>query len=450
MDFRPFKPNRPFDIKKWPGYYGWVILVVGTLGMISAVPGSPPGMSVFVDDMIGALDLERSSFALAYTLGTIAAGVCAPIAGRFIDRLGARVMGCLSYFGLGLILLFTGYIGQIYSMFPSAETTSVPYAFILIFISFAGIRLMGVSFSMTTCRSMVFRWFEGKRGWAAAINGTMLSLSFSTAPLLLNGFVISLGWQRTWITLGCIFIFGMTTMAYVFFRDSPEACGVEVEQSTSKRKDSKIRVPIVKEFTAPEALRTSTFWYFVAGLALNGLIGTGISFHIIGLGDSLGMTREAAVGVFLPSSFFHIGTTILIGSYAERLKMKHVLSFMVIAQLLSLAGAYHLSDTFWRWCFIVGSGCAWGSFGVLVNVPWARFYGRKNLGAINGWVTGVMIVTSALGPYLFGLCYELTDAFSIAIIACSVLCPIVFIFSLLSDNPQAVIYYNKKAKTKGP
>ncbi|MFT5826409.1 MAG: OFA family oxalate/formate antiporter-like MFS transporter [Yoonia sp.] len=450
MDFHPFKPNRPFDIKKWPGYYGWVILVVGTLGMIAAVPGSPPGMSVFVDDMIDALDLERSSFALAYTLGTIVAGLCAPVAGRFIDRLGARVMGCLSYFGLGLILLFTGYLGQIYAMLPSSEASSVPYAFILVFISFAGIRLMGVSFSMTSCRSMVFRWFEGKRGWAAAINGTMLSLSFSTAPLLLNGLVISLGWQRTWITLGCIFIFGMTTMAYIFFRDSPEACGVEVEQSASNSKVSKIRVPIVKEFTAHEALRTRTFWIFVSGLALNGLIGTGISFHIIGIGNSLGMTREAAVGVFLPSAFFHISTTILIGSYAERLKMKHVLSFMVIAQLLSLIGVYHLSDTFWRWCFIVGSGCAWGSFGILINVPWPRFYGRKNLGSINGWVTGVMIVTSSLGPYLFGLCYELTDTFSIAVISCSVLCPIVFGLSLISNNPQAVLYYNKEAKTEEP
>lgn len=359
-------------------------------------------------------------------------------------------MGCLSYFGLGLILLFTGYLGQIYAMLPSSEASSVPYAFILVFISFAGIRLMGVSFSMTSCRSMVFRWFEGKRGWAAAINGTMLSLSFSTAPLLLNGLVISLGWQRTWITLGCIFIFGMTTMAYIFFRDSPEACGVEVEQSASNSKVSKIRVPIVKEFTAHEALRTRTFWIFVSGLALNGLIGTGISFHIIGIGNSLGMTREAAVGVFLPSAFFHISTTILIGSYAERLKMKHVLSFMVIAQLLSLIGVYHLSDTFWRWCFIVGSGCAWGSFGILINVPWPRFYGRKNLGSINGWVTGVMIVTSSLGPYLFGLCYELTDTFSIAVISCSVLCPIVFGLSLISNNPQAVLYYNKEAKTEEP
>ena len=440
MNFRLFKSTRPFDIRKWPGYYGWVILVVGTLGMIAAVPGSPPGMSVFVDDMIGALDLERSSFALAYTFGTISAGLCAPLAGRLIDRFGARVMGCVSYFGLGVILIFTGFIAHIYAILPTKEETAIPFAFILVFIAFAGMRLMGVSFSMTTCRSMVFRWFEGKRGWAAAINGTMLSLSFSSAPLLLNGIVVSLGWQQTWISLGCLFMFGMTAMAYIFFRDSPEACGVEVEQSSASKSSLKNRIPVVKDFTAHEAIRTRTFWIFISGLALNGLIGTGISFHIIGIAESQGIAREAAVSVFLPTAVFHIGTTLLIGSFAERLKMKHVLTFMVVAQLLSLIGIFYFSDTLWRWCFIIGSGCAWGSFGVLINVPWARFFGRKHLGAVNGWVTGATIVTSALGPYLFGLCFELTGAFSTAIIACSALCPIVLGLSLISDNPQAALY----------
>jgi MFS family permease len=438
MAFRPFDSKRPFDIKKWPGYYGWVILFVGTLGMIAAVPGSPPGMSVFVDDMIEALELERSSFALAYTFGTIGAGLCAPFAGRLVDRYGARFMGCVSYFGLGAILIFTGYLDQMYAMLPSSQS-AVPYAFLLVFFAFAGMRLMGVSFAMTTCRSMVFRWFEGKRGWAAAINGTMLSLSFSSAPLLLNGLVLSVGWQRTWIGLGLLFIFGMTAMAYLFFRDSPESCGVEVEKAASPKRSQENRIPIKHEFTGSEAIRTRTFWIFASGLALNALIGTGISFHIIGIATAQGLARETAVQVFLPAAFFHIGTTLLIGSFAERLKMRHVLTFMVLATSISLLGIFYFSNPLWRWCYIIGSGCAWGSFGVLINVPWARFYGRKHLGAVNGWVTGATVVTGALGPYLFGLSYELTGAFSAAIIFCALFCPIVLALSFIANNPQAAL-----------
>ncbi len=434
MSLRFFDSKRPFDVKRWPGYYGWMILAVGTLGMIAAVPGSPPGMSVFVDDMLAALEIDRSSFALSYTLGTITAGLCAPYAGHLVDRFGARVMGCVSFFGLGLVLIFTGLLDRVYAA-VSGIAAVFPVSFLLVFVAFTGIRLMGVSFGMTTCRSMVFRWFEGKRGWAAAINGTMLSLSFSSAPLLLNGIVLTIGWRSTWISLGILFSMGMTLLAYFFFRDSPESCGVEIEQSAIKSKN-KIRIPVVRDFTAPEAIRTHTFWIFISGLALNGLIGTGVSFHIIAVGAVEGVGRDASVAVFLPSAIFHVSTTLLIGRFAEHFKMKHVLMIMVIAQAVSLIGVANFSDSLWRWVYIVGNGVSWGIFGILINLPWARFFGRKHLGAVNGWVTGATVVTSALGPYLFGLSYELTGSFAHAFWCSLALCPVVFILSFFADNPQ--------------
>lgn len=432
MAFRFFDSNRPFNVKRWPGYYGWTILAFGTLGMIAAVPGSPPGMSVFVDDMIAALDMDRGSFALSYTFGTIMAGLCAPFAGKFVDQWGARLMGCLSFFGLGVILIVTGLLDQIYQLM-SPVMGNMPFGLILVFLAFFGIRLMGLSFGMTTCRSMVFRWFEGKRGWAAAINGIMLSLSFSSAPVLLNGMVLSLGWQQTWIQLGILFAFGMTALAYIFFRDSPESCGIEVEQSKERLRT---RIPIVREFTAPEAIRTKTFWIFISGLALNGLIGTGISFHIVGMAESYGLARQVAVDVFLPSAIFQITTTLLFGRYSERLKLKHMLGLMVIAQTMTLLGALNFYELSWRWCYIVSSGISWGLFGVLINIPWPRFYGRKHLGAINGWVTGATVVASSVGPYLFGLSFQLTDAFSTAIWLCLGICPIVLLASFVANNPQ--------------
>ena len=167
MRLKLFDSKRPFDVRKWPGYYGWTILVVGTIGMIAAVPGSPPGMSVFVDEMISSLELERGNFAIAYTLGTLLAGLCAPLAGRLVDQIGARPMGCLSFFGLGLSLIATGLLDRIY-VGLSSYFGGAPLALALVFFAFFGMRLMGLSFAMTTCRSMVFRWFEGRRGIAAA------------------------------------------------------------------------------------------------------------------------------------------------------------------------------------------------------------------------------------------------------------------------------------------
>ena len=432
------KPERPFDVRQWPGYYGWVILVFGTLGMVAAVPGSPPGMSVFIDGMMQSLDLSRANFSLAYTCGTIAAGLAAPFVGGWVDRLGARWMGMLSFAGLGLVLLFTGSLDRIVvplsDFFPG---TTLP--FVLVFAAFAGIRLAGVSFAMTTCRSMVFRWFEGRRGWAAAINGVALSLSFSSAPILLNGLIGVLDWQRTWLALGCLFLFGMSTLAYVFFRDSPESCGVAVERGGEGGGGVRTRLPVVRDFTSREALGTTAFWIFAAGLALNALIGTGISFHLLALAEAKGLARAEAVRVFLPIAIFHIGTTLTLGVVAERVRLKYVLILMVLGQTLGLLGVANLGDPFWRWIYIVGSGVGWGCFGVLINLPWPRFFGRRHLGAINGWVTGATVITSALGPYVFGLSAQLTGSFATAILFVFLMCPAVLLAAAFADNPQRAL-----------
>jgi MFS family permease len=429
-----FQSNRPFPVQSWPGYYGWVILFFGTIGMIAAVPGSPPGMAVFIDGMIESLSIDRERFSLAYMLGTISAGLVAPYAGTLIDRYGSRVMACGSFFSLGLVLVFTGLVDRVHGL-GMLGLSAEWYAFLLICIAFAGIRLIGVGFAMTTCRSMVFKWFEGRRGMAAAINGVVLSLSFSSAPILLNGFVVDFGWQQTWLWLGLLFSLAMFPLAYVFYRDSPESCGVKVEQGDATSIFRK-RIPVYREMTGPEAIRTYTFWVFTAALALNALIGTGVSFHIIAIGADSGLDRSEAVEIFLPVAIFHIATTLMFGLFADKVRMKYGVILMVSAQLLSLYGIANVGEGNWKWLFIVGSGVGWGCFGILINVPWPRFFGRRHLGAVNGWVTGATVVTSALGPFLFSLSDGRLGSFFPALVACALLCPLVLGLAIFADNPQ--------------
>jgi MFS family permease len=57
-----------------------------------------------------------------------------------------------------------------------------------------------------------------------------------------------------------------------------------------------------------EALRTPAFWLFSLGLGLYGLYMTGLTFHIVCIFESSGMTRSQAVMIFLPGSFIAVLT----------------------------------------------------------------------------------------------------------------------------------------------
>ncbi|HKL57343.1 MAG TPA: hypothetical protein VJ854_02995, partial [Sphaerochaeta sp.] len=96
-------------ISSLPFYYGWVILVVGAIGVISSIPGQTMGVSVFTDHYINDLSLTRVGVSSAYMVGTLTSSLIIPFAGIFYDRKGARLTAGLATFFLALFLLLLAF-----------------------------------------------------------------------------------------------------------------------------------------------------------------------------------------------------------------------------------------------------------------------------------------------------------------------------------------------------
>lgn len=63
--FSIIKPN------KFPFFYGYVVLLVGSIGVLVSIPGQTVGVSVFIDPVKDALGLTRNQFSNAYMFGTL-------------------------------------------------------------------------------------------------------------------------------------------------------------------------------------------------------------------------------------------------------------------------------------------------------------------------------------------------------------------------------------------
>ena len=83
-----------------------------------------------------------------------------------------------------------------------------------------------------------------------------------------------------------------------------------------------------------------------------------------------------------------------------------------------------------------GYGFAGGFFFVLVTVAWPRLYGVKNLGAINGMNTSMMVFISALGPVLFSTVQGAAGSYMPVIVAWCFVPMALLISALWADNPQ--------------
>jgi OFA family oxalate/formate antiporter-like MFS transporter len=79
-------PNIPFAPDRIPVFYGWIILAVGTIGIIMSLPGQTIGVSIFTESLLRDLEINRNSLSLAYLIGTVGSGLLITRAGKMYDR----------------------------------------------------------------------------------------------------------------------------------------------------------------------------------------------------------------------------------------------------------------------------------------------------------------------------------------------------------------------------
>ncbi|MCP4415201.1 MAG: MFS transporter, partial [Chloroflexi bacterium] len=88
----PTAPHTDSLVQKSPIFYGWIILVVGTIGLTMTSPGQTYAVSIFVEHFIRDLSLSRSLVSSLYTIGTLTGSFALPFVGRQIDKRGPRLM----------------------------------------------------------------------------------------------------------------------------------------------------------------------------------------------------------------------------------------------------------------------------------------------------------------------------------------------------------------------
>ncbi|MBD3307854.1 MFS transporter, partial [candidate division KSB3 bacterium] len=197
-------PHLPFSPSASPVFYGWIILVVGIVGVVMSSPGQTIGVSAFTDFLVRDLAISATNLSLAYLIGTLASSFVLPYAGRAYDRYGARLMGMTVAVALGGVLVGLSLLPQVLSFlhtrWPGLQ--SAPTAFGLMSLGFFLLRFCGQGALTLVSRNMVLKWFERRRGLVNSFVGVATTLGFSASPLIFNSMIQHWGWQGTWRLLG--------------------------------------------------------------------------------------------------------------------------------------------------------------------------------------------------------------------------------------------------------
>lgn len=429
--------NIPFSPKKIPFFYGYIVLLVGTFGILLSVPGQTVGVSVFTDYLIEAMNLERFDLSLAYMIGTIISALFLTKAGKIYDKFGARKSTFIVSILMGLNLILLSQIDKLNVIMQKhiGYVSDYIVAFILMVIGFFSLRFLGQGCLTLFSRNMIQKWFDKRRGLANAVTSLALSYGFNAAPLFFSILIKHYDWNGSWNIMGIFILLILPIIVITFYRDNPFDCDLKPDGGTVKIKNKKI-ITTGEDLTLEQAQKTVLFWTYSLGLALNSLFGTALTFHIISIFSESGLSQSEAIGIFIPSAFISIAISFIGSWVADYIELKWHLITMMLGISIASIGLLLLTSSVGIYLVILGQGIAIGIFSILSSVVWPRFFGIKYLGQISGRNMSILVLASAIGPALFGFAKDKMGGYYFAEILCLSTAVIVLILAIFFGSPK--------------
>ena len=421
---------------KSPFFYGYVILVLGTLGIYFSIPGQTIGVSLFTDPVKDALGLSRNQFSNAYMIGTIISSMFIGRAGIWFDRYGARYTAFFAALTLAMALFLCSWsLEMTYFVKNMLRLDSWMVPFTIMTLLFFLLRFSGQGVLTMASRNMIMIWFDRNRGKVNAVSSIAISFGFSSSPLWINFLIEEYRWEGAWRLLA-IGLLVFSLLIFQLYKNKPEDHGLLPDGAADPieiKKDVRVEK---KQYTLKEAKGTRAFWMYGLMLAFNSFFITGLTFHVVSIFASEGYPKSDAISIFLPGSVVAVAISTIFNYLSDYLSLKLYLFLMIFGGMLASIGFLMLAYPFGIPLLIAGFGIMGGFFAVLNAIAWPRFYGRNHLGAITGKVMGLIVLASALAPSVFSLCYATFDSYRVVGYIGTAFLSFVLMGSLKANSPQ--------------
>ena len=388
----------------WGGrlYYGWVIVGVTALTLVvSAGVRSAP--AVFIHPLEVEFGWSRAAISVAVSIGLVLYGLIGPVVGRLIDRRGPR-------------LLMLGGLGLIAVSMAAGVTISTLWQLNLIWGLLAG---LGTGAAASVLGATVAnRWFVARRGFVVGVFGAATSAGQLVFVPLLMYLVVAVGWRTSTAVLGGVALLAVLPVL-LLMRNDPSDVGLRPYGAAELAVASAAAAP---SHVMRRAIRVPEFWllagsFFICGATSNGIIGTHLIPHAIDHGVAE-VTAAGIVGLMGTMNFIGaIGSGWLTDRYPPRLLLACYYGFRGISLFILPV----VSDFGGLAIFAVLFGLDYIATVPPTTALVADSFGRRNVGAVFGWIFCAHQIGAALSAWLGGLVHDSMGDYALAFLTAGVL-----------------------------
>jgi sugar phosphate permease len=379
-------------------FYGWrVVFGGGTLQFFQSMLLNQ-AFGAYVAALVQDTGWSKTALSGAAALKSTESALLGPVLGWLVDRFGSQlvVRAGVILFGIGFMLL------------SQTETLVTFYA------AFVVLALGASMCSNMVVSVAIVQWFLKRR--ARALSSSQFGSAVGGLFVFAVAWVIqTYGWRVAAFSSGVMLIVCGWPLANMVV-SRPEDVGQRIDglppdTGTASASSSPVEsaVPATRagpaqgEYTAREALRTSSFWLLSLGHACSLFVVSAINVHAIvhikeGLGYSLAL---ASLYITLATAGQFVG--VVCGwAIPEKIEKRKVTA---LTMLLHAAGMLMLTYATGSAILVLSAlvhGIGWGLRGPFIAAMRADYFGRNSIGMILGLSSMIMVIGQIGGPLIAG------------------------------------------------
>jgi MFS family permease len=285
----------------------------------------------------------------------------------------------------------------------------LPDAPALFILLYAVLGLTGSGNSPLPYAKAISSRFDARRGLALGIAMAGVGLGAAIVPQFAGRLIADGGWRTAYLVLGIGTFVVAGSMVVLFVRDS-----------AGTRSPLPAAAPVAG-MRAAEAMRGAAFWQlaaagFMVAVAVNGTLG-----NLVPMLTDRGVSTELATSLVGVSGLALIAGRLLSGYFLDRFFGPYVAAIFF---LVPLAGILLLAGSVDRPILIIAAvvlGVGIGAEVDMLAFLAGRYFGLRAYGTIYGWLLGLFMFGSGVGPWLMSISVARTGAYTWALGAFAVM-----------------------------
>jgi MFS family permease len=387
-------------------FYGWVVLGAAFV-IITMSIGTLFTLGVFLRPIQESMGWSRSGIGAIGLFNWIVMGAGGVVSGFVSDRLGTRRVVLVGAIVLGLGLVLSSYVQQVWQLY----------------VTFGLLVGAGVSAFYVPLTVLAIKWFEGRRGMAAAIVSAGNGLGILALAPLTRWLISEFDWRVAFLVLGNLAWVVVLPCALLLRGPQPSSALPSKSSSLSNAgaqkwpphspsggQPSTTRSPVlVSSSGSPWAIWP--FWAIALTHFCCCAAHSGPLFHLVSHAMDQGVARMAAAGILgvsgLTSIFGRVGT----GIVADRVGAKRTLLSALSLQAALIFLYLFATSEGALWGLSLAFGVAYGGAMPLYAVVTREYFGERILGTAYGGVFFISCIGMGLGSFAGGIIHDLLGTY---------------------------------------